>query len=510
MSTTKAVYLTVSGRDEQVEFSSEDTSEDILETFRSIAEAGPNDILKLHNQKGFFLQISSNIPVNTPDDRYQLEVVAKVWRDRIPDEVLEQWENIERRLATLENLVIYQTTMPKCFEELLTKVNNVKNKVEGIAYLSWLGLYKDLPNSKTIAPLWDKYKMKDEKLKQQQYVIDKYRRISSLPLDVLESQFSLNIRNYLKQSSFDNWQWEEAEMLLLLETMFQELNFISTFNIQCSTLQEWLCDIYLHYFNVPFHNFKHCFMVTQMMYSLIWQLELRNILSEEDQLTLLISAICHDLEHSGFSNVYHVNAQTMLARTYNDRSPLENHHCDVAFRILEKWGLLKSLSKEQYLEVRQGIIRCILSTDMAKHLNILQDFEAVLNDFNPEKKEHRLQLMSILIKVADISNELRPLEVAEPWLECLLNEFFAQSDAEKLEGLPVTAFMDRETVVRSKSQVHFIKNVLLPLLQALARCFPKAVSLLISPAHEALSYYERQSQEYENDQRNKEAAQKIS
>ena len=34
--------------------------------------------------------------------------------------------------------------------------------------------------------------------------------------------------------------------------------------------------------------------------------------------------------------------------------------------------------------------------------------------------------MMILIKVADISNEVRPQEVAEPWLECLLQEFFNQ------------------------------------------------------------------------------------
>ena len=32
----------------------------------------------------------------------------------------------------------------------------------------------------------------------------------------------------------------------------------------------------------------------------------------------------------------------------------------------------------------------------------------------------------ILLKVADISNEVRPLEVAEPWIECLLEEFFQQ------------------------------------------------------------------------------------
>ena len=32
----------------------------------------------------------------------------------------------------------------------------------------------------------------------------------------------------------------------------------------------------------------------------------------------------------------------------------------------------------------------------------------------------------ILLKTADISNEVRPLEVAEPWIECLLEEFFIQ------------------------------------------------------------------------------------
>ena len=34
--------------------------------------------------------------------------------------------------------------------------------------------------------------------------------------------------------------------------------------------------------------------------------------------------------------------------------------------------------------------------------------------------------MMILIKVSDISNEARPMEVAEPWLDCLLQEFYNQ------------------------------------------------------------------------------------
>ena len=30
------------------------------------------------------------------------------------------------------------------------------------------------------------------------------------------------------------------------------------------------------------------------------------------------------------------------------------------------------------------------------------------------------------MKVADISNEARPMQVADPWIDCLLMEFFNQ------------------------------------------------------------------------------------
>lgn len=77
------------------------------------------------------------------------------------------------------------------------------------------------------------------------------------------------------------------------------------------------------------------------------------------------------------------------------------------------------------------------------------------------------QLCMVLIKVSDISNEARPMDIAEPWLDRLLQEFFKQSDAEKLEGLPVTPFMDREKITKPSSQCSFIGFVLLPLFEAL-------------------------------------------
>jgi hypothetical protein len=53
----------------------------------------------------------------------------------------------------------------------------------------------------------------------------------------------------------------------------------------------------------------------------------------------------------------------------------------------------------------------------------------------------------------------------------VLQEFFKQSDAEKLEGLPVTPFMDREKITKPSSQCSFIGFVLLPLFEALGELF---------------------------------------
>ncbi|KAL7288515.1 hypothetical protein TKK_0017259, partial [Trichogramma kaykai] len=89
------------------------------------------------------------------------------------------------------------------------------------------------------------------------------------------------------------------------------------------------------------------------------------------------------------------------------------------------------------------------------------------------------ELSMVLIKVADISNEARPMEVAEPWLDNLLQEFFQQSDAEKLSGLPVTPFMDREKVTKPSSQCGFIGLVLLPLFSTLCELFPELLVRLV-------------------------------
>ncbi|XP_011418592.1 high affinity cGMP-specific 3',5'-cyclic phosphodiesterase 9A isoform X2 [Magallana gigas] len=492
---TKVVYFTVDGKPEQAEFRSDDTADELKDTFRAAAEANSDDILKLYNTKGNLINISPKLPENTPDTRYKLEVVAlhcngfPYYMMQIDNVLATQFgvviKDLESRIEMLEKKVFVENgEIPPVVGELKHKVEHLREKLEGVDHLSWLGLFKDISCGTSLKPFWDKTQSIKKTEEHNRMVFEKFKKISQV-------QVTDEVREYLRKPTFDNWQWDDPEMIILLRQMYIDLDLVSKFNIEMNVLHQWLYEIYKNYNQVPFHNFKHCFMVAQMMYGLTWLIDLRSVLDDVDIFILLTSAICHDLDHPGYNNAYQINAKTELALRYNDISPLENHHCFVAFEILQKshCNILRNVSKEDYKRIREGMIRCILATDMAKHNEILNNFKSVMKNFDFKSQEHKSLLMMILMKVADISNEARPLGVAEPWLDCLLSEFFNQSDMEKLEGLPVAPFMDRDKVTKSSSQIGFIKFALLPLFEALRELFPVIEKDIIQPVRAALEYY---------------------
>ncbi|XP_018432343.1 PREDICTED: high affinity cGMP-specific 3',5'-cyclic phosphodiesterase 9A [Nanorana parkeri] len=296
----------------------------------------------------------------------------------------------------------------------------------------------------------------------------------------------------LKKPTFDVWHWEYNEMLSCLEFMYHELGLVQEFNMNPMTLKRWLLCIQENYRNNPFHNFRHCFCVTQMMYGMIHLCQLKEHMSLLQLGVLITAAVCHDLDHPGYNNTYQINAHTELAIRYNDISPLENHHCAVAFQILAQPenNIFSNVTPDLFKQIRQAIIRLILATDMAKHGEILEAFKQTVPKFDFSNEEHVKTLQMMLIKCCDISNEVRPSEVAEPWVDCLLEEYFMQSDREKLEGLPVTPFMDRDTVTKPKAQIGFIKFVLLPLFETVMKLFPQIEEAMVCPLQEARDHYE--------------------
>ncbi|KAM6985600.1 high affinity cGMP-specific 3',5'-cyclic phosphodiesterase 9A [Aplochiton taeniatus] len=487
---TKIIYFTVNGRPEKAEFPVDCPAQDVKDLFRSAAEAGPHDILKLYNPKGNIINISPRLEPNSPSSCYKLEVVAANCNSEPLGVELAvalgfDLSTMEKRLQDLEKKILVDAgETPAVVYEMKRQVESFRAKLEGVEYLSWLGLFKELSDgTHKPSPFYHKRTLRKTR-EECEHVREKFLQMSSL-------EVSEEVRQYLKTPTFDNWQWEDAEIMVLLQVMYTDLDFIATFNIEPEVLQKFIYEVYRRYNNIPFHNFKHCFCVTQMMYGLIWLTDLKSKIDTIDLLTMLTSAVCHDLDHTGYNNAYQINARTELALRYNDISPLENHHCAVAFEILEKTenNIFRNLTTEQYKRIREGIITCILATDMTRHNEILTKFKSILPVFDFTIKDHRDVLMMITIKVSDISNEARPMEVAEPWLDCLLQEFYNQSDMEKLEGLPVTPFMDRDKVTKPSSQTGFIRFVLFPLFIELANLFPCLEQHIIDPVRKALDYY---------------------
>ncbi|KAG9351475.1 hypothetical protein JZ751_022725 [Albula glossodonta] len=265
----------------------------------------------------------------------------------------------------------------------------------------------------------------------------------------------------LKKPTFDVWHWEHNEMLSCLEYMYHDLGLVKEFNMNPITLKRWLLGIQENYRNNPFHNFRHCFCVSQMMYGMIHLCSLQEKLTLTDMGILMTAAVCHDLDHPGYNNTYQINARTELAVRYNDISPLENHHCAVAFQIisLPECNIFANVEPEAFKQIRQAIITLILATDMARHGEILDSFKQKVDNFDFTNEEH---------------------------VRC--------SDREKSEGLPVAPFMDRDKVTKPTAQIGFIKFVLIPMFETVMKLFPQIEEIMVQPLRDSRDHYEELKQ----------------
>ena len=137
-----------------------------------------------------------------------------------------------------------------------------------------------------------------------------------------------------------------------------------------------------------------------------------NVFDQKDQFAFLIACLCHDLGHDGRTNMFHINTSSPLAVLYNDQSPLENHHAHQAFLLIIEHGILEQLDLEVRIHMRQVIIRCILATDLAKHVIILGKYDEIEVI---QESEDRIRCLEMIMKCADISNVIRPQSLAELW-----------------------------------------------------------------------------------------------
>uniref|UniRef100_A0AAR2J796 Phosphodiesterase n=1 Tax=Pygocentrus nattereri TaxID=42514 RepID=A0AAR2J796_PYGNA len=471
-SSYRSIHLDVDGRIQKVVFSRFCSPCDIKELFCTAVGLPRNTTISLMDSTGAMVSIDPTIPKIMSFYAFKI--------NELKTEVTNRLAMLEKRVE-LEGLKVVEiekcrSDIKKLREEMASR-NNRSVQLSTFQHLLCPTLYE--------------YECEYGLLLSNDMGLTIFVKTTIIPYHLSKETIDA-----LRQPIFDVWQWEPNEMLSCLEHMYHDLGLVRDFNINPITLKRWLLCIHDNYRNNPFHNFRHCFCVTQMMYSMIYLCNLQEKFSQLDILILMTAAVCHDLDHPGYNNTYQINARTELAVRYNDISPLENHHCAVAFQIFSQpeCNIFSNFDAEAFKQIRQGTITLILATDMARHGEILDSFKQKVDSFDFTNEEHVTCLKMVLIKCCDISNEVRPMEVAEPWVDCLLEEYFMQSDREKAEGLPVAPFMDREKVTKPTAQIGFIKFVLIPMFETVMKLFPQIEEVMVQPLRESRDRYEELKQ----------------
>jgi len=181
---------------------------------------------------------------------------------------------------------------------------------------------------------------------------------------------------------------------------------------------------------VPYHNFRHVIDVLQATFNFLVQIEalppypagshsasapavkspMASLINPFEALTLLVTAIGHDVGHPGVNNGFLVVLNTPLAQLYNDRSVLESFHCAAYSQILRRYWP-KAFQDQK---MRNLMISSILATDMGLHFDYMKklgDVQEKLQESNTTDgwngrmlEEQRALACALLIKCADISN----------------------------------------------------------------------------------------------------------
>ena len=207
-----------------------------------------------------------------------------------------------------------------------------------------------------------------------------------------------------------------------------------------------------------------------------------------DIISVIISALGHDIGHPGLTNTFHINASSNLAITYNDISCLENFHASSLFKVIRKdnTNIFEKLTVQEYQTMRKRMISEILATDMANHGKVITKIQSKIpnENLNNEKNfklisgdekikfEEQQSLLDYFIHSADLAHNTKFFHISLQWVELLSKEFWIQGDKEKQMKLPVSFLCDRNNTDVPKSQVGFIGGIIIPTFKNLVTMFP--------------------------------------
>ena len=320
-----------------------------------------------------------------------------------------------------------------------------------------------------------------------------------LPASLSSSLFpppisSLSTLGDFSDFNYDIFALPASSLLPLVYSLFSHFSFFSLLSIPLTVFSRFVSSIQQQYRANPFHSFYHAVDVAQTTFVLLTSFHAQRSLTPVECFSLLLAALCHDVDHPALNNAYQVNAQTPLALVYNDASVLENHHCSVTFHTLAQHtcNVLASLHHADYVRARKLITHGILSTDMAVHFTVvdrLREFVEVREregrggelDVSHISEAQRVVLFAVYLHAADISNPCKRWPLHKRWTDAIQQEMLQQGEREASEGLDRSPYTDAAETYGRVGEVTsgFVRTYVLPLFALLQRLMPEAELCLL-------------------------------
>ena len=300
--------------------------------------------------------------------------------------------------------------------------------------------------------------------------------------------------------------------------------WVSVPQIDRDTVSAFLRHLEREYAAPDYHSAVHAADVVQAVAFVLADAGggLASRVEPRDAFLLLVAAAAHDVGHPGCNNAFLTTTEDPAAVRWNDVSVNENGHLHACLRLLREQRVLSGFSDEERRACKATLGRLVLSTDMAHHAKLLEEFvDAATNametasersaaidedgaDETSDDDEIDVRSWSdpvlalcYVLHCADISNPARPWRLAREWGARVSEEFYKQGDRERALGVPVAALNDRDAAganaaaTTAANQLAFARYVVEPTLEGLMTIAPGAVEVMLQRLRENTAKYAR-------------------
>jgi hypothetical protein len=282
-----------------------------------------------------------------------------------------------------------------------------------------------------------------------------------------------------------------------------------------SQLREYVAEIATRYHRNPFHNFEHACHVTMSVTKLLKRvvtpdLDVENCASHEllaqlheftygitsdplATLAIIFSALIHDVDHRGISNVQLGKEEPAMEESYRGKSIAEQNSLDIAWEILmrQEYSDLRECMFENADDIkhfRQVVVNVVLATDIFdKELSALR-LSRWNKAFASEQGSNDIDLKATIviehiIQASDVAHTMQHWHVYCKWNQRLFKEMSKAYKAGRMGVDPATFWY--------KGELGFFDNYIIPLAKKLAECGVFGVS-----SYEYLNYASMNREEW--------------